>query len=399
MKPVGPLLAKNGAADLFKMPDGSVPGQFFHKGPNGFEHMQAAIKAGGDAAMPILEDYAAADLRKAAQNPDGTIDPAKYGRWRAANADALRAFPPETQGRFSSAANATQAVADAAESRAEALKNFKVGALGKLIGVTDPDAVSRVVGNALGSTNRVAEMRALAASAKNDPEAMAGLRQAVADHITRTLISNTEAGTSGVNLISADKFQSFIKQNRAALAEVFTSSELDRMDAIAADINRANRSNNALKLAGSNTTQDILAATKGPKVGARVGVDILGSLLGNVVGEHFHIPGGEVAGVIASEWLQRFRAAGIGRVNDLVTQALLNPRIARELLAGFPDNPSRQAATFSKLMTSLAKATGVSAVASRAQSPGTAPTALTGVPLSRTSIGKSLSGANALTGF
>jgi hypothetical protein len=371
LQPVSAVTAKAGPSDIFRLPDGSVPGRFFHSGPNGYEHVQAALKAGGAAAQPVLEDYAASDLRRAAGTPDGTIDPIKFGRWRAANQEALRALPPETQARFADAASASKAVADAAVSRAEALKVFKAGALGRVIGMTDPEAVTRTVGTALRGANAVGDIRALAQAAKADPEAVQGLRQAIADHIAQTLISNTEAGTTGAAQISADKFQTFVKRNRAALAQAFTPAEVDSMEKIAQDIQRANRSSNALKLAGSNTTQDINATKMfGGAInhGSKTMLDLVGGTLGGIVGEHLHLPGvGELGGALALDKIQSLRAAGIDNVNKLLVQALLNPKVAADLLAKVPATVGATQSALNRLGAALARGTGASIGARQAQ--------------------------------
>lgn len=387
LQPVSAVTAKNGAADLFRLPDGSVPGKFFHSGPAGFEHMQAAIKAGGADAIPVLEDYAAADLRKSAGNPDGTIDPAKFNRWKTANADALRALPPETAARFADAASAAQAVADATVARAEALKSFRGTALGKVMGLTDPDAVSRTMGTILRGQNATAEIRDLVKATKGNSDATTGLRQAIADHIADSLVSNTESGASGVEGLKSDQFQSFMKRNQPALAQVFSPKEMDSLNAIAADLQRANRSVNAVKLpGGSNTFQDISSGKKLLESGKHVGVDLLSALIGGSFGAHLGIPHGEIVGGAMGEAAQQLRSAGVNRVNDLITQALLNPDVAQRLLAKAPDTEAGKAAAMRGLITSIARSAAIPVLTSKPATQATSPNALKGVqgvPLSK----------------
>jgi len=59
----------------------------------------------------------------------------------------------------------------------------------------------------------VSAMSKLAGEAGKDPAAKEGLRKAVADYIMGWFISNTEAGTSGANLLKADALLSFVKDN------------------------------------------------------------------------------------------------------------------------------------------------------------------------------------------
>lgn len=331
--PVGEITKKAGSADAFKLPDGRVAGKFFHPGPTGNSDMESLFKAvPRETSLPIIEDYAATTLRREAMDPaTGTLDPRKFEGWKKRYADSLRSLPPETQAKFADAANAGQAVSEAMASRTVALKDAQSGAIGKVMNLTSPEDVTRTVGQILTGSQPAKGMMELARATANDPAARAGLRQAVADFIQRSLVGNTEAGTSGVSLIKADRFQTFAKTAKPALRLIFSTEEVDNIEAIAADIQRAKRSENAVRLpGGSNTAQD----TVGRGVGAsavRTVLDTLAAGLGGFLG-----PLGAGAGVISSELAQAARRVGINRVDDLVTQAMLHPSIARRLLAKVP---------------------------------------------------------------
>jgi hypothetical protein len=338
--PISSVTARAGSATQFRLPDGRVAGRFFHPGPTGYGDMQALLRASPESA-PVIQDYAASTLRRAAMNEDGTLDPAKFARWQAQHANAIRALPPEQQGRFADAASASQAVADAAVNRAAQLKAGQAGAVGKLIGAQSPEEVVGRVGNILASPTRVSDMDLLARATADNPDARAGLRQAIADHITSRFIGNTEAGTSGVGMMRADPFQTFIRTARPALAKVFSPAELDSMNAIAADLARSKRSQTALKLpGGSNTAQDLHAsgatghgfggiATVAATEGA---FGLLGYLLGHWEG--FGLM--ESAGAIAAPMIHALRAQGVARVDQLVSEAMLNPSVAKALLQRVP---------------------------------------------------------------
>jgi hypothetical protein len=331
LNPVAPVTATQGAQGVFKLPDGRVPEKFFHPGPAGFTDMRALLGAGGQQVLPVIEDYAASSLRRAAMRDDGTIDPTRFSRWRQSHQDALRALPAETQARFADAAQAGQAVAEAAANRAAALKAAQGGAIGKVMGLSEPEDVTRAVGNILNGGTAVADMKALAGAAGRDPDAVAGLRQAIADHIANRLIGNTEVAASGRTGIRADAFQTFLRQKRQALAQVFTPEEIGRLDAIAADIQRAKRSENAIKLPGGpGTAQDLLAAQRGaqPRF-LRITLDLLAGATGMSHGGPYV---GAMAGV-AADSVQALRDIGVARVQDLVTRAMLDPDVARALMA------------------------------------------------------------------
>lgn len=358
LNPISPVTAKAGSADLFRLPDGRVPEKFFHPGPTGYSDMQALFSAVGEQnALPVMTDYAASSLRRAAMREDGMIDPAKYSRWVANHADALRALPPEARARFAGAAaaakevgataktvaranaeaakTAANTVTAAAAARMATLKGFREGAIGRVMGLAHPEDVTRTIGRIFGSRTAVSEMKILAdAARKAGPDAVEGLRQAIADHITTRLIGNTEVATSGISQIKADALQTFVRQNRAVLKPVFTDKEIGVMDAVAKDIQRAKRSQNAVRLpGGSNTAQDITAVRKGSR-GAVVKT-VLDSLAA-VSGFALHGPIGALSAAMGAHALQSMRESGLSRVDELITEALLHPEVARELLKAAP---------------------------------------------------------------
>lgn len=335
--PVGQVLARAGMQDLFKLPEARVPEKFFHPGPAGFTDATALVKAvGQDKAMPLLTDYAAASLRKAALRDDGTIDPAKFSRWNSAHADALRALPAEVRGQFTNAAKATQALEEASAARQLAIKAANAGALGRLMGATTAEDATRHIASIFGTKDSVATMRQIAKTVGGDPAAVAGLRQAVADYMAQKFISNTEAGTSGQNAMKSDMFQSFLKNNRAALGQVFDSKEMANIQAIADDLHRANRSITAIKLpGGSNTAQDILAAKRAGGEPSKLRRIVYDTLAGGV-GFGTSGPVGALAAGLGTHALQAAREAGLQRVDQLVAKAMLDPDFARELLMKAP---------------------------------------------------------------
>ena len=143
--PVSTVTARAGTANQFRLPDGRVAGRFFHPGPTGYSDMQALLRATPEAA-PVINDHAASTLRRAAMNADGTLDPAKFARWQAQHADAIRVLPAGLRGLFVDAASASKAVADAATSRADVLTAALSGALGKILGAQNPHEVVQTIG-------------------------------------------------------------------------------------------------------------------------------------------------------------------------------------------------------------------------------------------------------------
>jgi hypothetical protein len=332
--PVGGILRPAGMAGQYRSLDSAVPSQIFKRGPTGFEAVNAYRHAVGDAAaMETLGDYAAASLRQAAMRPDGLIDPARFNTWRRAHSDALRAMP-ETADRLSTAAAATREIETVAAIRRDALDQYQRGVLGAVLGATEPAEVAHIVGRALAQKDSGRAMRQLVGETRGNPAAREGLRRAVVDSIADRFISNTEAATTGQGLIKSDQFQTFIRANRDALRQVFSEPELNSLNAIAKDLQRANRSVTAVKLPGqSNTAQDLHASLLGKVVGlARHGADAGSGFLGSV------------ASVAGSTVGAAMRAAGMRSVDDLVREAMLNPALAQRLLAKYrPETPGAKA--------------------------------------------------------
>lgn len=367
-KPVATILKTNGRQGAFATPDSAVGQTVWTGKPGELEAVQAAVKAGGPTAETAIADHAAADLRASATNPDGSIDPKRFAAWQARHAGGLKALPPEVRAGFADAAAAGKTLGDAAVARTEAMKAAQQGAAAKLIGLNDPDAVTRTVGAIFGKATAADDMRALVQTVGSDPAAKAGLRQAVADHILSKVFSNTEAGTSGVNTIKADGFQTFLKANRAALKQVFTSDEMQTLQNIADDIHRSARSANALKTAGSDTELNrSLAGTS--KMTSLLGHYMV-TAAGGLVGFALHGIEGLGEGGLVGELAQRFRQAGVDRVQTLFHQAILDPDVAKALLAKLPSNAKPNSPAFTqakaRLLRALAQSTGVSVVANSA---------------------------------
>lgn len=345
--PVGEVLRQAGAANLYRVADAGVPGKLFHSGPTAFEDAQALARAvGQDRATALLTDAAAASLRRFALNDDGILDPRRVMLWQNKYQDALRALPNAVRDQFTNARNAGQAVAEATIARTEAMKALQAGKVGQLLGVTASGDVTNIIGQTFASPQSATLMRGLANAVRNDPDASAGLRQAVADYMAKRFISNTEVATSGLSGIKADAFQSFVKQNEAALRQVFGPSEVDTIKAIADDIRQAKRSQTAVRLIGqSNTAQDIAAVGKQSSLLSTLWKDAIGT----VAGLHFGGPVGAAVGLIGAHGMQALREAGIQSIDQLVTGAMLDPALARRLLDKVPTvSPQAQDLAFAR---------------------------------------------------
>jgi len=332
-KTLGPLLRRAGGGTTpYDVPVSAVAPRIFSGTPKSLDAVRAYRQAVGDeTALRSLEGYAVDRLRRSALRDDLTLDPTKVAAWRRQHSDVLRAFP-ELDARINEAALSSDALTAAVAARKESLAMEQMGVLGRILKLEDQADVVPIIGSIFGKDSGSQMFRVVARIGKN-PSAKEGLRKAIVEYIAGKFISNTEAGTSGIGTIKGDQFQTFVRQNRPALAAAgFSKAEIDSLDAIAADLQRANRSVSAVRLPGqSNTAQDVLAASgkdDGRMTWLKIALTALATGGGaSVVAGPVGLSAGVAAGVVAV-----LRRNGIRRIDDLLTEAMLNPDVARLLM-------------------------------------------------------------------
>jgi hypothetical protein len=260
--PVGDVLRQRSGSADYRLPDSAVPGKIWVPGPRGAETVQSYGRAAGSKAA--IEEAAAESLRREAMTPEGIIDPGKFASWKKRYADAIRALPVEVRSSFDNAASASRAYEDAAAARKAAVHASQTAMAKRLAGLSNSQDITRTVGSIFSSRNAVEQMRELMDKLKGSPEAIAGLKKAVADHIATLATSTTEAGASGVNKVNASAFQRFVAKNAAVLKEAgFTEGQISIMRALANDLQRAQRTMQATALPASpNTAADVMGAMR-----------------------------------------------------------------------------------------------------------------------------------------
>jgi hypothetical protein len=259
-----------------------------------------------------------------------TLDPAKYQTWAKAHQDALRALGGvSTAGnRFADAAKASEAVADSTAMRSAALDAYQKTAVAPFLKAVDTGDVTRQIGAIFGGKNAIQNMRQLATTVRDNPDARDGLRKGIADYITGKFIGNTEQ-------VKSDTFQTFLRNNKAVLGQVFSHDELKGMDAVATELSRYKALSDQQALPGRSTTaQDTIKALQ--KAGEGGHLSLFGEMmLGGGAGWEAAGLKGAVAGAasaIAKNRLTAMRGAGMTEVRDLVREMLLNPQLARAAL-------------------------------------------------------------------
>jgi hypothetical protein len=324
---VGPALQERGG--FYRIPETNVPQRFMGSQPA----TQAFLDAG--AQRPTMQEALASDLRRAATNPDGTLNPARYQTWLRSHSDALQSFP-ELQQRLGNAASAQEAVdAGAATARAQT-DAYRQSAARHFLNAEPRQAVTAAF-NSRTPQSDFAELSRLVAG---DPDAKAGLQQAIVDQMLGATQTSRPAGGTGISELNPAAFQKYLAKNRAALSAVFTPEQLASMYAVAADLRRAELSVSGSKIPGSPGTAQDIAATKSSVLGnilRRIGFAASGYYVGGLHGAIEGAVGGEAANAI--------RRAGIDQVNKLIEDALLNPERARALLTEYSPKTAKSVAS------------------------------------------------------
>ena len=344
--PVGEVLKLDKGAGSYKLGfDAQVGPKFFRAGDTGFEAAQAFLKAAGkdERAVSTMNDYIVSKAFEASRDPKtGLVDPKRFEAWKAKHENALRAFP-EAQKKLATASRVSDAAAEITASSRATIETAQKSALADVVGARDPETVAKTVGGIFGKKNGSTIMRDLAQAVRGDPDAQQGLRRAVADHIRTKFLSVIEEGTSEANKINSASFQKFVRDNRRTLEQVFDRAQVNSIQALADDLHRFNRSVAGSGLSGRPTTAQDLSPTiqKGQSYWGNL-VKGTGAIIAPIAGGgagSFLGPGGALAGftsVVAAEILAGMRAAGMQKVDDLLTEALLNPDLARKLLMAAP---------------------------------------------------------------
>src|SRR6185312_11896225 len=134
---------------------------------------------------------------------------------------------------------------------------------------------------------------------------------------------------------SAAKFDSMLKNNRAALDRLFPPETMANFARVAADLRRAERSFSGTTVKGqSNTAKDAVPMMKKAAEAVERHTNMWGAAIAGALGAHeagLGIPGivgaaGATAGLYA---LGSMRAAGVEKLDAMFRDALLNPERAQ----------------------------------------------------------------------
>lgn len=297
------------------MPASAVPAALFRAGGGGPEGVRQVLAAAGDraGAVQALEAHAATSLRDYAARANGTLDPAKWQRWMQQHAGALGELP-ELQARLRSVGEAAAEVERVAGLARSSQLEIERGVAKYFLGRDPREAVAGVL-DAADSTRRLGELRRLVAG---DPEALQGLRRAYLDEWMARATTTTQDATANFRLSPATATR-FARDNGGAARQLFTPAEMERIEALASDFARGAFPASAGRAAGSNTAQNL--STGNFIARASNGLIDPSNAIAQTLGSGFGL-------------LQRLvYAYPEALTRDLLREAMLNPSLARDLLA------------------------------------------------------------------
>jgi hypothetical protein len=311
--------------------------QFVKAGPKGGEAVDAYLKHAGDTpqARAAIGDALALKLRTDAMK-GGDLTAAAFDRWKAQHASALDRLP-EVAARFDTLGNAQKAIEETATRAAQQRKDFLLSAARHyLTKGGEPVEPQVAVASIVRSPTAPADAAELMRTMKGDPDAIKGMRAAFADWIESRLSNTSKLGEESE--LSNAKAQSLVGDAKTmrVLEQVFTPEQVSSIKSIVADIERGNRSVTAPRIPGSTGTAGELRATEASphdNVASTLGAEVVGRAAAHMLGLgpvlKILTEGAAIAG---NSYLKAAKMAGMQTERDLMTQAMLNPELARALL-------------------------------------------------------------------
>lgn len=230
--------------------------------------------------------------------------------------------------------------------RSEAVQQFNKSQLSKFVG-ENADPV-KVVGKIFNdkTANTAKEFGDLVSKLKGDPNAVDGLKAAVAKHINDNVAKASitkDVMNKDVGRVSrADAMQQFFFKNKPALEKIYSPDEIKNLENVAMEIRRNQEYERMANIKGQSNTAKNLAQNAGEAKKSMYGwlMHGAGQAAGwaALAGEHFGGIKGAVAGYGAGKlagFLDKARTAGIEKQNMFELQMYNNPEFARAMLQKF----------------------------------------------------------------
>jgi hypothetical protein len=332
---IGRVLQGGKYGEQYAVQEADVPRQILSGTAVEPVRVQQYIKAvGGETqAVANMRDALVNDLReRGIVQQDGTLRLDRFHSWQHQRARTIAMFP-DLGDQLNTAAKAQATLDEVTGLHAQAIREYENGVAKNFLHDDPLVAVRR----AFASGNPTETFTKLVQQVRGTPDAEAGLRRAVVDHIMERFSSSAPSGAGEENFLKAAQFQTWIRGNRGPLRALFGGQGMQNLEAVAADLRR--QSQRATATAGSDTQANRLATEKeglagagkhAAGMGAISLMTLLGERLGEMAGEHGLV--GAVALPAIGVAVHALRQAGINTTNALVREAMLHPEVAKLLL-------------------------------------------------------------------
>lgn len=322
--PAKTVLAKQPYGE-FRVPESAVPSKYFKPGSKGvieaIDNYKKTVGASEQALEPIYR-YATDSLRNYAIK-DGKVDIKKYRKWMSDHSAALEQLP-DLKNQFSSVEKAqsflNERFGDLTRSQLEAEK----GALSYILRVDADKAIPAMLS---GKDMIKRTMRTVQYVKQSDPDALAGLRRGVIEHLKKkSYIADAKTSLEEASLPGGETFDGTVRGGvlksewekiRPAIDKsgLFTESQLKGFDYLYRD----------------KSSQLSVGKTRTPGESSTFqNFSTLAAL--SSIGKTFlsRVPlGGKIIPLV-QKVLEQIPEQ---RFNDKLLEALLNPRVARDLSA------------------------------------------------------------------
>jgi hypothetical protein len=343
---IGDVLASGVSPTGFALEESRVPARLFQRGPVGAEAADSLIKATGspEAAVQALGDYPAFAFRRAAE-VDGVIDPKKADAWIKAHSEILNKFPA-LRAKFSDAATATKTLQDASAAGQMRIEAYEKGEAAHYLKGGNGEPVEPMVAmrRLWASPTSGSDAAALMEQTKGNPAAADGMRRNFIDFLLDQAGVQKEAGTTGEKELGGAKLQKMIAdpKNAPMIDSILGPDRREILDRTAGVMQQISRRVNATNIPGSpGTTADALAHFMSGTPKRVLMTDIMAAIVaervyaGGIGALSAGSMGAAAVGTILAAATQKvlaLRNSGLRTVDDILTQAALQPEFGRLLV-------------------------------------------------------------------
>lgn len=339
---VGPLLRKAPGGDLALAPE-KVVQSIVAPGAKGGEIVRA-LRATAEDDPSVMTHYQTAiglDLRRAALDPDGTVNLSRLNSWRKAHAPILSELP-EVGKRLDTIRGAQQMVEAATAARIAATKEFDTKAIQAFLHGDDPGVAMRALLN-----GTPADASRLLSKLQASAPALAGAKQALANYLAERLLVPT-AGGEGEEAARIASVRSMLRNpgQMQIVRQVLGPQAPARLRRVVQDFDAYNANSLSRINAGGSRTQPLQQIARDlaePKTMMGRVIAQISSPLGAAVAGGITHPISDLATQAGAAMFRGWRGQQLTAATELLSRALADPKLFLELTRPVPGSASAEA--------------------------------------------------------